>query len=197
MKKLFIYLIISFAGILLLTACELFGYELQRDAEYHPSPINPKLDVNAYEFIESRKRVDMFLLSEAIEIAGCKSLFEEGNRTYIILNDEGFIGYMNEKRYSSLSVMPADSIRRMLNAYIIPGRYHSLDLTTNPLKVTAIDGETAIYLSLKPSDNNDAPDNYHVMINNIPGAKKITEVVTSNLQPTNGIMHVVRDYVQY
>ena len=75
MKKLYSILMMG-ALVVLLSSCNLFGLELQRDAEYNYSPVQLTMDITAYEFIETRRNMDMFLLYKAIEKAGYREAFE-------------------------------------------------------------------------------------------------------------------------
>ena len=92
--------------------------------------------------------------------------------------------------------MKVGDIKTLLNSYIVKGRYHSLDLTTTPVKVETMNPDAIMYLSLRPQ-NNDAQNKFEVRINDVVNSGKVVSVVTSNLQPTNGIMHVVDAYPEY
>lgn len=195
MKKLFFILM---TGVLagLLSSCSLFGLDLQKDAEYNYSPVQLTMDITAYEFIETRRNMDMFLLYKAIEKAGYRDAFETDDRTYILLNDDALTAYLSGKRFASLDVMSVTQVREMLDTYIVKGRYHALDLSTTPIEVETLNPEKRMFLSLRPQAS-DVSDQYQVIINNVTGSGKVTNVVTSNLQPTNGIIHVVGDFPEY
>lgn len=195
MKKLFFILMTgALAG--LLSSCSLFGLDLQKDAEYNYSPVQLTMDITAYEFIETRRNMDMFLLYKAIEKAGYRDAFETDDRTYIVLNDDALTAYLSGKRFASLDVMSVTQVREMLDTYIVKGRYHALDLSTTPIEVETLNPEKRMFLSLRPQAS-DVSDQYQVIINNVTGSGKVTNVVTSNLQPTNGIIHVVGDFPEY
>ena len=57
MKKLYSILMMGIL-VVLLSSCNLFGLELQRDAEYNYSPVQLTMDITAYEFIETRRNMD-------------------------------------------------------------------------------------------------------------------------------------------
>lgn len=195
MKKLFFILMTgALAG--LLSSCSLFGLDLQKDAEYNYSPVQLTMDITAYEFIETRRNMDMFLLYKAIEKAGYRDAFETDDRTYILLNDDALTAYLSGKRFASLDVMSVTQVREMLDTYIVKERYHALDLSTTPIEVETLNPEKRMFLSLRPQAS-DVSDQYQVIINNVTGSGKVTNVVTSNLQPTNGIIHVVGDFPEY
>ena len=195
MKKLYSILMMG-ALFVLLSSCNLFGLELQRDAEYNYSPVQLTMDITAYEFIETRRNMDMFLLYKAIEKAGYREAFETNDRTYIVLNDDALSAYLSSKRFTGLDAMSVTQIREMLDTYIIKGCYHALDLSTTPLEVEILNPKTRMFLSLRPQAS-DVSDQYQVIINNVTGSGKVTNVVTSNLRPTNGVIHVVGDFPEY
>ena len=182
--------------VVLLSSCNLFGLELQRDAEYNYSPVQLTMDITAYEFIETRRNMDMFLLYKAIEKAGYREAFETNDRTYIVLNDDALSAYLSSKRFTGLDAMSVTQIREMLDTYITKGCYHALDLSTTPLEVEILNPKTRMFLSLRPQAS-DVSDQYQVIINNVTGSGKVTNVVTSNLRPTNGVIHVVGDFPEY
>lgn len=196
MKKIVYQLIICSLLTSLFSSCNLFGLDMQKDFEYEYSPVEQKLDMTAYQFIETRKNMDMSILYDAINLAGYKDVFETTDRTYIILNDIAFTAYLKDKRYAGVQSMPMAELKMLLDSYIIKGHYHSLDLTTTPIKVETLNPENTLYLSLK-SQKNDIQNKYEVRINEVVNSAKIVSVVTSNLQPTNGVMHVVDAYPEY
>ena len=196
MKKILFQLIVGCFMTSIFSSCNLFGLDLQKDFEYEYSPIELTMDMSAYAFIESRKNMDMSLLYDAITLVGYQQEYEANDRTFIILNDIAFTSYLQDKHYSGLQAMKVEDIKTLLNSTIVKGRYHSLDLRTTPVKVETMNPETIMYLSLRPR-NNDAQNKFEVRINEVVNSGKVVSVVTSNLQPTNGIMHVVDDYPEY
>ena len=196
MKKILFQLIAGCFMSSIFSSCNLFGLDLQKDFEYEYSPVELTVDMSAYAFIESRKNMDMSLLYDAITLAGYQQEYEIDDRTFIILNDVAFTSYLKDNRYSGLQAMKVEDIKTLLNSYIVKGRYHSLDLTTTPVKVETMNPDAIMYLSLRPQ-NNDAQNKFEVRINDVVNSGKVVSVVTSNLQPTNGIMHVVDAYPEY
>ena len=196
MKKILLQLTIACFMVPLFCSCNLFGLDLQKDFEYEYSPVELTMDMSAYAFIESRKNMDMSLLFDAINLAGYQQEYETEGRTFIVLNDVAFTSYLKDQHYSGLQAMKIEDIKTLLNSYIIKGRYHALDLTTTTVKVETMNPNTTMYLSLR-AQNNDAQNKFEVRINEVVNSGKIVSVVTSNLQPTNGIMHVVDAYPEY
>ena len=175
-----------------LTSCNLMGLDLQKDYDYKSTPTKLTMDMTAYQFIESRKNIDMSLLYEAINRVQYKDTFETKNRTYIILNDIAFSNQLTYQKYAELKYMPNSEIVKLLNKHIIKGLYHSLSLTTTPVQVETLDPTIFLSICLE-SATMDSQNKYQVLVKRWGSTGNAQRVVTSNLQPTNGIMHVV-DY---
>jgi len=176
------------------TSCNIAGLNVQQDYNYIPSPINLKMNMTAYQFIESRKSLDMSAIYEAINRIGYRDSFEVQNRTYIVLNDAAFNNYLASKGYSALKYMSNADIQKFLNQYIIIGLYTSLTLTTVPTKVQTIDPTVQLSLYLNPVTI-DVSDKYQIYFNKWGTTNFQHLIVTSNLQPTNGIIHVSESYL--
>lgn len=174
-------------------SCNIAGLDLQQSAQYNYSPVNLKLNMTAYKFIESRKNNDMSMLYEAINRVGYRDSFEVQNRTYIVMNDVGFTAYIASTRYAGLKYMSNATIIKLLNQYIVLGKYYSLSLTTNATQLQTDDPGTKISLSLY-NTSIDVANKYQVLLNFV-GSTRIVSAVTSNLQPTNGIIHVIEGYL--
>jgi len=176
------------------TSCNISGLNVQQDYNYIPSPVNLKMNMTAYQFIESRKNFDMSTIYEAINRIGYRDSFEVQNRTYIVLSDVAFINCLASKGYSALKYMSNTDIQKFLNQYIIIGLYHSLKLTAVPTKVQTLDPTVQLSLSLYPVSS-DVTDKYQVYFNRWGTTGYQRLIVTSNLQPTNGIIHVTDSYL--
>jgi len=176
------------------TSCNIAGLNVQQDYKYIQSPINLKMNMTAYQFIESRKNLDMSTLYEAINRVGYRDSFEVKNRTYIVLTDQAFSSYLTSQKYSALKYMSNATITKLLNQYIIIGMYTSLNLTTVPTKVQTLDPtvQLSIYLNAVTIDNS---DKYQVYFNKWGTTGTQHYIVTSNLQPTNGIIHVTDSWL--
>jgi uncharacterized surface protein with fasciclin (FAS1) repeats len=175
-------------------SCNLAGLDLQQDYKYTYAPIELKMNMTAYQFIESRKNIDMSLLYDAINRAGVRDSFETQNRTYIAMNDIAFSSYLTAKKYESVKSVPMVDLKKLLNQYIVIGKYTTLNLTTSPLKLQTLDPAFQLGLYLK-SAAIDTQNKYYCYVI-IWGKTYTTYVVTQNLQPTNGVIHVIETYLQ-
>ena len=171
------------------TSCNLMGLDLQENYDYQYSPTKLKIDMTAYQFIESRKNIDMSLLYEAINRIQYKDSFETKNRTYIILNDVAYSNFLIYQKYGSLNNMTNSDIKKLLNKCIIQGLFHSLSLTLIPIKVNTSDPAVKLSLSVE-AVSSELQNKYQVLVKVWGTTGTGVRIVTSNLQPTNGIMHV-------
>ena len=175
-------------------SCNLAGLDLQQNYKYTYAPIELKMNMTAYKFIESRKNIDMSLLYEAINRAGLRDSFEAQNRTYIAMNDIAFSSYLTAKRYEGVKFVPLVDLVKLLKQHIVIGKYTTLDLTTFPLKVQTLDPAFQLGFYLKSAAIDTQNKYYFYVI--LWGKTYTTYVVTQNLQPTNGVIHVVETYLQ-
>jgi hypothetical protein len=185
--------LICFSFILgICSSCNLMGLDLQQDYKYTHTPINLNLNITAYQFIESRKNIDMSFLYEAIQKVGCRDSFEVKNRTYIILNDVAFSAYLTSKKYAGINSMTNIELGKLLNQYIIIGQYPASSLSIVPLTVTSSD-KTELQLYLNDAKIDDA--NKGLVKVNLMGSTTVRSIVTSNIMTTNGVMHVTDYYL--
>lgn len=190
MKKITRYLSILATAIIGVgsVSCSMFGLDLQEDYDYTHTPVEP-LDVTAYEFIESRKNIDMSMLYEAINRVDYRSVFEAEGFTYIVYPDLAFGRFLEGKKMLSVSSMNDEQIRTTLNTLVVQGFYSSLELTEAPLEVETLNPNQNMLLYLK-KDASDNPYKVYVMLT---GTTAERDVKTSNIVTTNGVMHTI-DY---
>jgi hypothetical protein len=174
-------------------SCNIAGLDLQQNYVYKHNPAQVKLNVTAYQFIESRKNIDMLLLYEAINKAGLRDSFEVQNRTYIVMNDGAFSSYLADNKFPGINSMSIPQLTTLLKQYIIIGKYLSLSLTINPTALQTVDPATKINLNLTATTV-DTQNKYRLNANFV-GSTRTQQVATSNLQPTNGVMHVFDNHL--
>jgi len=174
-------------------SCNLFGLDLQQNYEYKADPVHLKLDVTAYQFIESRKSIDMLLMYEAINKVGLRDSFEVQDRTYIVMNDAAFSSYLADFKFPGINSMTTAQLTTLLKKHILLGKYHSLSLTTNLKTVQTVDPATKINLHLTEASV-DTQNKYRLNAAFVGGTRTV-QVATSNLQPTNGVMHVFGNHL--
>lgn len=170
------------------TSCSLFGYDLQEDYDYKYTPGNAYLNQTAYEFIQSRKDIDMGIMCQAIQRIHFEEEFKTPDRTYIVMNDIAFVAYFQTMKYAGLENMADQDIKNLLTSLMLNKAVTSLDLTVNPVDMKPINTNKKMYMWI------DKTTNYNVKIHYAAVTTSGTPVITSNLRPTNGVIHVVEKY---
>lgn len=167
----------------------LFGCEIQEDFKYKYADDNSVLNMSALEFI--RQNDSLSLLSQAIEIAEFEDLYRKDSEfTFIVPNNQAFRAYLKENSYSSISDIPLPILRNILRYHIVQEtvNFNDLDLSPSnkPIAYMTENGQT-LFLSHTST--------YVGLVNE--GTDKQWQIKTSNLVPTNGVIHVVSSIVFY
>ncbi len=186
-KSIFISLIIGL--VLSLQSCELFNLELQRDYDFTPAPVHQYLDVDAYEFIAGRKNIDFLYLNLMIEQAGLQDLYKQTGYTFLLPNDDMATKWLSDNGHATVSDCSNEEITDYLKSMICEGEYVTLGLGTSDVEVKTLKEGTFLYLRVHEVQSvSEAKEDWFSLVVN--GTEKI--VRTSNLRPTNGIIHVLQ-----
>lgn len=175
------YIIACLAVFLLLAGCE-----IQESFQYEPSGVDGQFDGTAWEFIQSND--DFSQLQRAITLTGLEDIYQQQERTFILPNDKAFDTYLESSSYNSLEDIPLPILRNMLRYHIVKDRVIFSDpaiTRDRPIPYETENGQTMFL-----SRNN----NYIGQINQ--GTSRQWEIRTSNLEPTNGVIHAV-DHIVY
>jgi len=193
-KNVIISVIAGFAVV----SCNLFGLPLQEEYPYEYTSKDPNINMTAYEFVESRQTIDMARMYEAILITGLESEYREPNRTFIILNDNAFSSYMSDKNLTDLTISDTEVLKNYLLSNIARGEFTSLNLNTVPkeMDILVSNDSTKLFLNRRGVSVS-SQNKYEVDVNNFPGSSRSFRVRTSNILPTNGVIHVVNNYPEY
>jgi len=178
LKMLFVPLIVS----AMLASCE-----IQPDYEYEYGNPGGKLNMSALEFIQSTDSLS--LMEEAIVATGLQSLYSGSTvRTFIVPRNSAFRSYMKTNGFANIAAIPVDALEAVLKYHIVNEKVIFTDLallqSNNPIAYPTESG-SVMYLSHNTS--------YQGVINQ--GTKKSWTIITSNLEPTNGVIHVTGDVV--
>jgi len=178
LKLLFVPLIVS----AMLASCE-----IQPDYEYEYGNPGGKLNMTALEFIQTTDSLS--LMEEAIVATGLQSLYSGTTvRTFIVPNNTAFRAYMKTNGFANIAAIPVNSLESVLKYHIVNAKVIFTDpallQSNNPIEYTTESG-SVMYLSHNT--------NYQGLINQ--GTKKSWTIFTSNLEPTNGVIHVTKDIV--
>lgn len=187
-------------ALLLLTGCNL---DLQRNADYESSVEDPHINMTAWEFLQSRQ--DLFSeLTQAIEHTGLKDYYTQtDNRyTFLALNNVAMQSYRESVFPGKASITDCDkeTVKNMLLYHIVDGEYSSY----GQLKVEAM-----FVLTLLPGEKGLMTMNVwknpwqaavgKIIVNETGSNGKSPQrtAKTSNIMPTNGVIHIFDKYCYY
>lgn len=177
-------LLLSVASLGVLVSCE-----IQENFEYTPSADNTKLNKSALEFISTTDSLSLF--KDAIEVADLGSIYQQADPlTFIVPNNQALRAYLKENNYSSVSDIPLPILRNIIKYHIVEGVVNFNDPTlfasNKPISYVTKNGQQ-MFLSHTST--------FVGLINE--GTKIQWQIRTSNLVPTNGVVHVVNNIVYY
>jgi uncharacterized surface protein with fasciclin (FAS1) repeats len=143
--------------------------------------------MTALEFIQ--KTDSTSLMEEAITRTGLQNLYSGTEiRTYIIPRNSAFRAYLKTNKYASVSAIPVATLENVLKYHVVKAKVIFSDpdllLSDNPKAYITENGQV-MYLSHNTS--------FQGIINQ--GTKKSWTIITSNIEPTNGVIHVTADVV--
>jgi len=123
---------------------------------------------------------DLSILVDALTIANlAETLDQPGNYTVFAPTNAAFTAFLSQNNIASLNDVPVDVLTQILLNHVIVGENASTSLTTGYVNTLATQGTTNLNLSM--------------FINTSGGVKLngISNVVTPDIDATNGIIHVV------
>ena len=166
-----------------------YSCEIQENFEYQKSGITGELGVTAWEYIQSHD--SLVMLEKAIRSADLVDFYEESSaKTFIAPTNNAFEEYLNSNSYNSLEDVPVPILRNALKYHIVKDvvLFTDPDLmeSNNPIPYKTENGQT-MFLSHN--------SNFQGVVNE--GTNKQWTIVTSNLEPTNGVIHVVSSIVYF
>lgn len=187
MKQLFkIQYILILLLILSQSSCEdSFDYN-------HVSGDDGQYDGTAWDYINNAAPVDsLTLMKEAISLTGLQNIYSGSEqRTFVVPRNKAFRAYLKANNYASLAAIPVDNLRNTLKYHIAKGVYCTQD-PQFMAKDTPIQYDTEALYPIFFSHNT----NFQTQINF--GSKKVYTVYISNIQPTNGVIHITSDVIGY
>ncbi len=123
---------------------------------------------------------ELSTLVDALTIANlAETLDQPGNYTVFAPTNAAFTAFLSQNNIASLNDVPVDVLTQILLNHVIVGENASTSLTTGYVNTLATQGTTNLNLSM--------------FINTSGGVKLngISNVVTPDIDATNGIIHVV------
>lgn len=205
MKTKKILAMLSIIGLFVFSGCD--DLPLQKSYDYDGEAIDPYVYMTAMEWLKSKG--DQFsVMVEAIEHAEMTSYYTQTNikYTFLIIQNTALNAWANNNGGLTISDIDKTKVQNMLKYHIIKGQYSSYNKETpvEPVFVkNMIDGEDGlmtircvkssfpIYGEVVTSGN--------IMINTTRsnGVSPQRGSVSSNIFPTNGVIHVFSDYAYY
>ena len=167
----------------LLTLCSLLGCDESDITGYQPTGIaNGVLDVSINTFVQNDPQFSTF--ADALRRTGVDQQLEGGEFTLFLPTDTAFSAFLANQNLSSLDDIPSDSLEMLVLHHVFPGKLMSpRDFTDEPQDFQPLMGEP---VSIDLIDFR--PDGLFFLVR-----ANGTVVQTSNLEPTNGAIHVLKD----
>lgn len=199
--------IVLCAIALLLSSCEIAGLQFQDDAPYDYHVLDPQTGMSALEYLDQPREDTLFkLMREAVAYAGLEEEYSKPDRTFLFLpngsilsfnrngsvNSNCFFGYHRRPDGESGTAWtdyPVEEVKEFLLYHIFEGVYtFGQNLGPENAEVTALTGEKAY---IRAGNERNSP----VRINDFPYSLRPTTARTSNLQTTNGVIHVINGFI--
>lgn len=191
---------ISLVGIfmMLLSSCDL---DLQTDYDYSQKVDDPHINMTAWEYVASNE--DNFsLLKEALEYTGVDEYYKqtEHQYTFLLLNNTAMKAFMESKGVTEISSCDMQELKNLLLYHIVSGHYSSYgELDVEPrFVITMLSGEEGL-MTMNVWKNPWQAAVGKIVINQTGSNSKAHQCksVTTNIMPTNGVMHIFEDYSYY
>ncbi len=144
--------------------------------EYVPSGRpNGKVSMPIVDYLKTRP--DMFTSTvAAVSRAGMEATVNSGTITFFAPSEDAWKVYLTANKYASIDAVPVQALKDLVQYHMLPEKKLSTDLTTETRQYpTTLPGKL---VSLRINDN------FVVFANN-------NQVRTSNIEPTNGAIHVL------
>ena len=190
----------------LLCSCNIAGLEFQDDAPYDYHVLDPQTGMSAWEFLNLPRQDTIFeLMQEGIAYAGLEEEYKKADRTFLFLRNDAILRYnpngtVNTGSYFGYHLLengeagsawqdyPVEEVRSFLQYHILEGVYtFGQNLGPENIEVTTLSGETAF---IRAGNERNSP----VRINDYPFAVRPTTAHSSNIQTTNGVVHVLNGF---
>ena len=198
--------IISVAALLMaMVSCE--GFKLQTDYKYTSEPLDPHVNMTAWEFMQTRQ--DLSEMVEAVNYTGMQDYYTQRDRyiTYLFLDNTAITNFRNaHAQVDKISYCDKNEVTRLLLYHMVVGEYHSLNkkLPVEPIYVkTLLEGEWGL-MTLKVNKSSSNSIGYPIANGNIVANEKgstfnsrRSSSVASNIMPLNGVIHIMNDYAMY
>lgn len=171
--------------------CTFLLLSCEKQPNYKYTPDNPggKLSITALAFIEQTDSLS--LMEEAVKSTGLADYYSGTDiHTFILPTNAAFREYLVENHYSSIASVPVPILRNTLLYHIVKEKVlfsdTALSRSDKPIAYETENGQ-GMYLSHNSS--------YQGQINE--GTNKSWTISVSNLEPSNGVIHIVPSVVYF
>ena len=177
--------------------------ELQKNYDYEASIDDPHVNVTAWEYFQDHQ--DVFSeFTTAIEYTGLKDYYTqtENKYTYLALNNTAMQSYRENAFPGIASITDCDkeTVKNMLLYHIVDGEYSSYgQLQVEAMFVlTMLPGEKGLMtMSVWKNPWQAAVGKILVNETGSNGKSPQRNAKTSNILPTNGVIHIFEKYCYY
>jgi len=192
-----------------LFACEIAGLEFQKSEPYEYHVLDPKIDMDALEFLYLPREDTVFqLMQQGIAYAGLEDEYKKADRTFLFVTNQAILRYnqngtVNEGCYfgyykvngepaTKWEDYPVEQVRDFFLYHIIEGAYSYNNLGPENTKVnTLLQGENnEAYIKIMNARNS------KLRVNDIAFTPRFIEARSSNIQPTNGVIHAFDGFIE-
>jgi uncharacterized surface protein with fasciclin (FAS1) repeats len=207
MKRIYRMKCIMFCAVVALAGgCNIAGLEFQDDAPYDYHVLDPQTGMSAWEFLNLPRKDTIFELMQAgIAYAGLEEEYKKPNRTFLFLRNDAILRYnpngtVNTGSYFGYNKLddgsaatkwqdyPVEEVRAFLQYHILEGVYtFGQNLEPENVEVATLSGETAF---IRAGNERNSP----VRVNDYPFAIRPASAHSSNIQTTNGVIHVLNGF---
>lgn len=199
MFKHIIHKLLLLLAVAAIAGCD--DMKLQTDADYDASVLDPHIDMTAWEYLESRSDIFSKFMT-AVETAGMKEYYTQTERayTFLVLTDGAVNNFVSALGCTTVEECPVEEVRNLILYHIVDGEYSSYgDLPVEPIFVLTLRRGEEGLMTMLTRKNPWMADAGKVVVNNTGsnGSSPMRLAVSSNIMPTNGVVHVFENYCYY
>ena len=195
------------AVVALFSRCEIAGLEFQDDAPYNYHVLDPQTGMSAWEFLNLPREDTVFqLMQEGIAYAGLEEEYSKPDRTFLFVQNDAIIrfnpnGTVNDDSYFGYRLLengdtarvwqdyPVEEVREFFQYHIFEGVYtFEQNLGPENVEANTLTDETAF---IRIGNERNSP----IRINDFPFSLRPTTARSSNIQTTNGVIHVINGFI--
>ena len=175
--------------------------KLQTDADYDGSVLDPHIPMTAWEYFETRSDIFSEFMA-AIEYAGMKEYYTQTGHeyTFLALTNTAVKNFISDQNHSSLTECPVEAVRNLLRYHIVDGFYSGYgELPVEAIFVLTLRRGEEGLMTMLTRKNPWMADAGAIIVNDTGtnGSSPMRTAISSNIMPTNGVVHVFDSYCYY